>query len=100
LLEILTLIFRHLEKIYLRTILSYVEECAKGKKFWYASSFVQKKDGLMGSDYIVQLAEIGIENIYDFVNILNTLKTGDSKKVVVQRDGKHVSLTISPAARE
>jgi S1-C subfamily serine protease len=70
------------------------------KKFWYAISFAQKKDGLMGSDYIVQVAEIGIENFYDFVNILNMLKTSDSKKVVVPRDGKHVSLAITPAARE
>ena len=70
------------------------------KKFWYTTSFAQKKDGLMGSDYIVQVAEIGIKNIYDFVNILNTLKTSDSKKVVVPRDGKHVALAITPAARE
>jgi S1-C subfamily serine protease len=54
----------------------------------------------MGRNYIVRLAKTGIENIYDFVSILDTLKIGDFKKVVVHRDGKHVSLTITPAARE
>jgi hypothetical protein len=43
LLEILTLIFSHLEKIYLRTIPGYAQEYAKGKKILVHNELRPKK---------------------------------------------------------
>lgn len=88
-------------KIYLGTIPDYAEEGAKGVKISGTSKdSPAEKAGLKGGDYIVRLAGIDIENIYDFVNILNTLKIGKAEELVVVRGGVRVSLTITPAARE
>jgi len=52
------------------------------------------KAGLMGGDKIIKLGEIEIANLDDFDNALRTFTGGDKTKVVVQRDGKQVTLEV------
>ncbi|HET6348724.1 MAG TPA: M28 family peptidase [Candidatus Krumholzibacteria bacterium] len=56
--------------------------------------------GIQGGDIIVELAGKPIKNIYDYTYTMDALKIGEAVPVVVLRDGKRVSLTITPQARQ
>jgi len=58
------------------------------------------KAGLQEGDTITEVAGRPIKNIYDFAYALDAIKIGDKLKVVVQRDGKAVELTVVPEARK
>ena len=58
------------------------------------------KAGLKGGDIIVELAGRKIENIYDYTYAIEALKIGQEVDITVQRDGKKVSLKITPGSRE
>lgn len=59
-----------------------------------------EKGGLQAGDIIVELAGRRIENIYDYTHALNALKVGQAAKIIVGRDGKDMTLTVTPASRE
>ena len=56
--------------------------------------------GLQGGDVIVGMAGTNIENIYDFVRVLNGLKVKQPVDIIVKRKGADVKLSIVPAPRE
>ena len=58
------------------------------------------KAGLKEGDTITEFAGRPIKNIYDFAYALDAIKIGDELKVVVQRAGKAVELTVVPEARK
>jgi hypothetical protein len=58
------------------------------------------KAGLQGGDVIIKFAGQEITNIYDYSYVLGAVKIGEPVEVVVVRDGKEVTLTIVPEARE
>ena len=58
------------------------------------------KAGVKGGDVIVELAGKKVENIYDYTYAIEALKIGDETTIVVLRDGKRVSLKITPGSRE
>ena len=41
-----------------------------------------------------------IENIYDYSYAIEGLKIGEGIKMVVQRDGKEITLDVVPGSRE
>ncbi len=88
-------------RVYLGTIPDYAEDGTEGVKIsGVAKGGPAEKAGLRGGDVIVELAGTGIENIYDFIGILNGLRAGKAERVVVIRQGRKVELTVTPAARE
>jgi hypothetical protein len=56
------------------------------------------KAGLKAGDVIVKLGDTKITNIDDFDAALRTYKAGDKVPVVVKRDGKDVTLTVTLGA--
>jgi len=56
--------------------------------------------GVKGGDVVVGLAGSTLEDIYDYVRVLNGLKVGEAVEIVVERDGAPVSLQVTPAVRE
>jgi len=58
------------------------------------------KAGLQAGDTITEFAGRPIKNIYDFAYALDAIKIGEELKVVVQRSGKAVELTVVPEARK
>ena len=92
---------RRRSTVYLGTIPDYATESTIGVPI----SGVMKggpaeKAGLRGGDVIVGLSTSKIENIYDYVRVINQLKVGEAIKVTVTRDGKPVELSLTPAPRE
>ena len=92
---------RRRASIYLGTIPDYAASKARGVKL---SGVVKggpaEKAGLQGGDILLRLADTPLENIYDYVRVLNMLKAGAPVTVQLQRNGKPLSLTLTPAPRE
>jgi S1-C subfamily serine protease len=58
------------------------------------------KAGVKGGDIVVELAGRAIENIYDYTYAIEAIKIGQPTPLVVQRDGRRITLQIVPASRE
>ncbi len=88
-------------QVYLGTVPDYVSGGLKGLKL----SGVMKggpaeKAGLFVGDLIISLADTPIENIHDYVRVINMLKIGKTIKVVVLRDQKKHEFDLTPAPKE
>ena len=57
-----------------------------------------EKGGLKGGDVIVKLGDTKVANLDDFDAALRKFKAGDKVPVVVKRDGKDVTLTVTLGA--
>ena len=86
---------------YLGTIPDYAGGDLKGVKLsGVGKNGPAERAGLKSGDVIIELAGRQIENIYDYTYAIEGLKIGEPVKVVVQRDGKEVSLEVVPGSRE
>ena len=56
--------------------------------------------GVRGGDVIVELAGRKIENIYDYTYAIEALKIGQPTKITVSRNGKRITMDITPGSRE
>lgn len=53
------------------------------------------KAGLIKGDVIIQMGELTVDNVYDYMKGLSTYKKGDSAKVKVQREQKELEFTVT-----
>ena len=86
------------------------------RKLWFGVEFKQttngvsvaaveqdspaEKGGLQGGDIIVEFAGQKIANIYDYTYSLDAVKIGQPVKIVVERTGKRIDVTVTPEARK
>ena len=92
---------RRMGGVKLGTIPDYAEEDLTGVPL---SGVVEggpaQEAGLKGGDVVVELAGQELENIYDYVRVINGLKPGEDVAITVRRDGEPVELSITPTRRE
>ncbi|MCK6471678.1 MAG: M20/M25/M40 family metallo-hydrolase [Planctomycetes bacterium] len=55
--------------------------------------------GMKAGDVIVKLGGKNVENIYDYMNALKACAPNEPVEIVVQRDGKELTLTAKPEKR-
>ncbi|MCS6925748.1 MAG: M28 family peptidase [Candidatus Binatia bacterium] len=88
-------------RVYLGTIPDYAQSEVVGVRL---SGVVQggpaDQAGVQGGDIIVELAGKKIENIYDYTYGVESLQVGVPVRMVVQRGGQLLSLTVTPRARD
>jgi S1-C subfamily serine protease len=58
-----------------------------------------ERAGIQAGDVLVRFASREIRDIYDYTRILGEHKPGDRVELVVRRDSREVTLTITLAAR-
>ncbi len=88
-------------RVYLGTIPDYSPGEIEGVKLsGVKAGGPAEKAGLIGGDVIVEIATKTIKNIYDYTYTMDALKIGEGVPIVVVRDGKRVTLTIVPEARQ
>jgi Tol biopolymer transport system component len=87
-------------RTYLGTIPDYTTEVKGVKLSGVRGSSPAEKAGLRGGDVIVEFAGQKITNIYDYTYALDTAKIGRSTRMVVERDGRRVTLEVTPEARK
>lgn len=92
---------RRTSRIYLGTIPDYSQTDIEGARIsGVAKGGPAEAAGMQSGDIVVKMAGQAIGNIYDYSHALDSLKTGVPVEVVVLRDGKRVTLTLTPGARE
>lgn len=92
---------RHL-RAYLGTIPAYGQrEGTRGVRLQGAvKDGPADRAGVQGGDVIVGLAGVEVETIQDFMGALSGLTVGEVTELVVLRDGRRISLSVMPGARE
>jgi Tol biopolymer transport system component len=86
-------------RTYLGTIPDYTTEVRGVKLGGVRGGSPAEKGGLRGGDVIVEFAGQKITNIYDYTYALDAAKIGQPTRMVVERDGRRVTLTVIPEAR-
>jgi C-terminal processing protease CtpA/Prc len=87
-------------RAYLGTIPDYSTEVKGVKLSGVRGASPAEKGGLKGGDVIVEFAGQKIANIYDYTYGLDAVKIGVPVKVIVEREGQRVDLTVTPEARK
>ncbi len=87
-------------RAYLGTIPDYTTEVKGVKLSGVRGGSPAEKGGLQGGDVIVEFGAQKIANIYDYTYALDAVKIGTPVKVIVERDGKRVEVTVTPEARK
>ncbi len=84
---------------YLGTVPDYGAEDKGVKLSAVREGSPAEKGGLKGGDVIVGYAGKPIATIYDYTDSLGRNKPGDKVEIVVKRDGKEVTLTVTLGSR-
>lgn len=87
-------------RAYLGTIPDYTTDVKGVKLSGVRGASPAEKAGIKGGDVIVEFAGQKIANIYDYTYALDAVKIGVPVKVVIERDGKQMTLTVTPEARK
>lgn len=87
-------------RVYLGTVPDYATEVKGVKLSGVRGGSPAEKGGLKGGDIITEFAGQKIANIYDYTYALDAAKIGQPLKIVVNRDGRDVEVTVTPEARK
>ena len=87
-------------RAYLGSIPDYAQEVVGVKLSGVRPSSPAEKAGLKGGDVIVEFGAQKIANIYDYTYALDAVKIGQPVKMIVEREGKRVELSVTPEARK
>jgi Tol biopolymer transport system component len=87
-------------RAYLGTIPDYTTEVKGVKLSGVREASPAQKAGTKGGDIIVEFAGQKIANIYDYTYALDAAKIGQPSKMIVEREGKRVTLTVTPESRK
>jgi len=87
-------------RAYLGTIPDYTTEVKGVKLSGVRGASPAEKAGLESGDVIVEFAGQKIANIYDYTYALDAVKIGKPVKMIVERNGERVTLTVTPEARK
>jgi Tol biopolymer transport system component len=87
-------------RAYLGTIPDYTTDVKGVKLSGVRGASPAEKAGLKGGDVIVEFAGQKIANIYDYTYALDAVKIGQPVQVAIERDGKRMTLMVTPEARK
>jgi hypothetical protein len=87
-------------RAYLGTIPDYTTEVKGVKLSGVRGASPAEKGGLKSGDVIVEFAGQKIANIYDYTYALDAVKIGQPVEIVIEREGKRLTLKVTPEARK
>lgn len=88
-------------RIFLGTIPDYSQEGVRGVRIsGAAKDSPAEKAGLKSGDVIFEFDQTKIENIYDYVYMLQSVKPNIKTKIKILRESKNLELDITPLLKE
>src|SRR6266516_2499715 len=87
-------------RVYLGTIPNYADSNDGLKLDGVRDDSPAAKAGLKAGDKVVKLAGHDVKNVYDYTYALGEMKAGQEYEVEVLRDGKRLTMKITPEARK
>jgi membrane-associated protease RseP (regulator of RpoE activity) len=87
-------------RVYLGTVPSYAEQSDGLKLDGVRPASPAEKAGLKAGDTIIKISTFTIKNVYDYTAALGELKADEAIDVVIRRDGKEMTLKLTPEKRQ
>ena len=86
-------------RVYLGTVPNYADQAEGLKLDGVRPDSPAERAGLKAGDVVVKLGRVDVKNVYDYTYALEELKAGVETEMLVRRDGKLMTLMITPDKR-
>jgi peptidase M28-like protein/PDZ domain-containing protein len=87
-------------RVYLGTVPNYSDQSDGMKLDGVRPGSPAEKAGLRAGDLIVKLGKMAIKNVYDYTYALGEMRGGEEVEAVIRRDGKEMTMKITPEKRQ
>jgi peptidase M28-like protein/PDZ domain-containing protein/PA domain-containing protein len=87
-------------RVYLGTVPNYSDQSDGMKLDGVRTASPAERAGLRAGDIVVMLGKTPIKNVYDYTYALGEMRGGEEVDVVIRRDGRQMSLKITPEKRQ
>jgi membrane-associated protease RseP (regulator of RpoE activity) len=87
-------------RVYLGTVPNYSDQSDGMKLDGVRPGSPAEKAGLLAGDFILKLGKTPIKNVYDYTYALGELRAGEEVDVVIRREGRELTLKLTPDKRQ
>jgi aminopeptidase YwaD len=87
-------------RVYLGTVPNYSDQSDGLKLDGVRPGSPAEKGGLRAGDIVVKLGKMPIKNVYDYTYALGEMRGGEEVEAVIRRDGKEMTVKITPEKRQ
>jgi membrane-associated protease RseP (regulator of RpoE activity) len=87
-------------RVYLGTVPNYSDQNDGLKLDGVRPGSPAEKAGLRAGDIVVKLGKMPIKNVYDYTYALGEMRGGEEVEAVIRRDGKEMTIKITPEKRQ
>jgi C-terminal processing protease CtpA/Prc len=87
-------------RVYLGTVPNYSDQSDGMRLDGVRPASPAEKAGLRAGDVVVSLGKTPVKNVYDYTYALGEMRPGEEVDVVIRRDGKQMTLKITPEKRQ
>jgi len=87
-------------RVYLGTVPNYSDQSDGMKLDGVRAGSPAERAGLKAGDFVVKLGSVPIKNVYDYTYALGELKAGEEIEVVIRREGREMTLKLTPDKRQ
>jgi aminopeptidase YwaD len=87
-------------RVYLGTVPNYSDQADGMKLDGVRPGSPAEKAGLRAGDLIMKLGKMPIKNVYDYTYALGEMRGGEEVEVWIRREGKEMTLKITPEKRQ
>jgi aminopeptidase YwaD len=87
-------------RVYLGTVPNYSDQSDGLKLDGVRPGSPAERAGLRAGDIVVKLGKMPIKNVYDYTYALGEMRGGEEVEAVIRRDGKEMTVKITPEKRQ
>jgi Zn-dependent M28 family amino/carboxypeptidase len=87
-------------RVYLGTVPNYSDQSDGMKLDGVRPGSPAEKAGLRAGDLIIKLGKTPVKNVYDYTYALGEMMPGEEVEIAIRRDGRDMTLKITPEKRQ
>jgi hypothetical protein len=87
-------------RVSLGTIPNYADQSDGMKLDGVRSGSPAERAGLKAGDIVTRLGKTPVKNVYDYTYALGELRAGEAVEIMIRRDGREMTLKITPEKRQ
>jgi S1-C subfamily serine protease len=87
-------------RVYLGTIPNYSDQSEGMKLDGVRPGSPAERAGLRAGDFITRLGKTPVKNVYNYTYALGELRAGEEVEISIRRDGREMTLKITPEKRQ
>jgi hypothetical protein len=87
-------------RVYLGTVPNYSDQSDGMKLDGVRPASPAERAGLRAGDIVMMLGKTPVKNVYDYTYALGEMRAGEEVEVVIRRDGRQMTLKLTPEKRQ